>query len=99
MAGRERKVLEERVGRRLAETQVLLTKEVVLWNHGYLAMPQVPSLLPFLVSQAFLLLQYASVYERARVCAYRMSLCSSARDRLKTVCSKVPEAHCNVEDQ
>lgn len=39
--GQERKVLEERVGRRLAETQVLLTKEVVLWNHGYLAMPQV----------------------------------------------------------
>lgn len=27
--------------RRLAEVQTLLAKEVVLWNHGYLAMPQV----------------------------------------------------------
>lgn len=27
--------------RRLAEVQTLLSKEVVLWKHGYLAMPQV----------------------------------------------------------
>ena len=90
MAGREQKVLEERVGRRLADTQVLLTKEVVLWNHGYLAMPQVRPTRPFLISQTSIYLQFVRVYKRACVCARHISHCSSACARLKLFAVKCP---------
>lgn len=105
MAGRERKVLEERVGRRLAETQVLLTKEVVLWSHGYLAMPQVPHRSLSSCRRPV----YSFIYNCVHVtlllqsdmqcCVHCMSLCSSARNRLNTSRSKVPEALRKVEYQ
>jgi hypothetical protein len=41
VAGQERAALDIRIGRRLAETQVLLQKEVVVWKHGLLAIPKV----------------------------------------------------------
>lgn len=41
VAGQERAVLDSRIGRRLAETQVLLQKEVVIWKHGLLAIPKI----------------------------------------------------------
>lgn len=39
--GQEREMLQDRIGQRLADTQTLLKKELVLWNHGYLSIPQV----------------------------------------------------------
>lgn len=41
MAGRERKVIEERLGERLAAVQMVLDREQVMWKRGCLAMPSV----------------------------------------------------------
>lgn len=55
VAGHEREVLDSRISRRLGETQTLLLKEVVLWKHGFLAIPKVRTSLKMASPQHYVL--------------------------------------------
>ena len=49
--GKERTTLEQRLGARLALVQSVMAREQVLWNSGYLAMPQVRAWVNFLIHE------------------------------------------------